>query len=161
MSIKGIERKHSKKREAILKTIRSTQSHPSARWVYEQLRPCIPGLSLGTVYRNINLFLEEGSVASLGVVGGEERFDGFVTPHPHLICTCCGAVFDLPGDFPMDVSLDSIKLSDPKAPESLLLRGNQEQTISGFLIDYQKTLFYGVCSRCMYTLKLQHHAVSI
>ncbi|MDR2394710.1 MAG: transcriptional repressor [Treponema sp.] len=157
----GIERKHSKKREAILQIIRSTQSHPSARWVYEQLRPHIPDLSLGTVYRNINLFLEEGSVMSLGVVGGEERFDGCVTPHPHLICTSCGVVFDLPDDFPIDFSLVSIKLPNLEAPESPPLTGNQEQPSAGFLINYQKTLFYGICSRCMYTLKLQHHAVSI
>ena len=157
MNSMGIERKHSKKREAILRMIRSTQSHPSARWVYEQLKPAIPGLSLGTVYRNINLFLEEGLVVSVGVVGGEERFDGFVTPHPHLICTCCGAVFDLPGDF----SLVSIEFPDPEARESIPLSGNREQCIPRFFINYQKTLFHGVCSRCIHTLKLQHHAVSI
>ncbi|MDR0721241.1 MAG: transcriptional repressor [Treponema sp.] len=155
--MKGIERKYSKKREAILRMIRSTQSHPSARWVYEQLKPVIPGLSLGTVYRNINLFREEGLVVSIGVVGGEERFDGFVTAHPHLICTCCGAVFDLPGDF----SLGSIEFPDLEIPESIPLPVNREQGILRFSINYQKTLFYGICSRCMYTLKLQHHAVSI
>ncbi|MHB9292253.1 putative Fur family transcriptional regulator, ferric uptake regulator [Hollandina sp. SP2] len=149
MHTKGIERKHSKKREAILRMIRSTQSHPSARWVYEQLKPVIPGLSLGTVYRNINLFLEEGSVVSIGVVGGEERFDGFVTPHPHLICTCCGAVFDLAGDF----SLVSFELPYPEVPERIPLQDNQEQGVPGFLINYQKTLFYGICSRCIHTCK--------
>ncbi|MDR2797194.1 MAG: transcriptional repressor [Treponema sp.] len=161
MSIKNRERKYSKKREAILRMIQSTQSHPSARWVYEQLKPAIPGLSLGTVYRNINLFIEEGSVVSIGIVDGEERFDGCIAPHPHLICTCCSSVFDLPGDFPLDSSLVSIELPDPEAPEITPLPGNQEQRIPGFFINYQKTLFYGVCSRCMHTLKLQHHAVSI
>ncbi|MDR3113982.1 MAG: transcriptional repressor [Treponema sp.] len=161
MGIKGTERKHSKKREAILRMIRSTQSHPGARWVYEQLRPAIPGLSLGTVYRNISLFLEEGSVMSIGVVGGEERFDGFVTPHPHLICTCCGSVFDLPGDFPLDFSRVLKELPDPEGPERIPLPEKGEQRIPGFLINYRKTLFYGICSRCIHTVKLQHHAVSI
>jgi Fur family peroxide stress response transcriptional regulator len=142
--MKDTARKHSKKREAILQIIRSTPSHPSARWVHDQLKTTIPGLSLGTVYRNIKLFLEEGSVVSVGVVGGEERFDGFVRPHPHLICTCCGAVFDLPDDFSRDSSPVSIVLSSPEVP-GIPCSDNREKR---FLIDYQKTMFYGVCFRC-------------
>jgi Fur family peroxide stress response transcriptional regulator len=89
-------RKHSKKRDAVLKAIRSTHSHPGAQWIYDTLKPSIPSLSLGTVYRNINVFLEEGAIVSVGTVGGEERFDGRVSPHPHLICCRCGKVADLP-----------------------------------------------------------------
>jgi Fur family peroxide stress response transcriptional regulator len=127
-------RKHSKKREAILRTIRSTTFHPSAHWVYEKLKPSIPSLSLGTVYRNINLFRQEGSVISIGVVDGEERFDGFVIPHPHLICICCGKVFDLPcSDLP---NLNAIIMKSP------------EKGLEGFEIDYQRAVFYGVCAGC-------------
>ena len=50
----------SSKREAIFKTIASTKSHPSAKWVYDKLKDEIPNLSLGTVYRNIALFKEQG-----------------------------------------------------------------------------------------------------
>lgn len=89
-------KKRSKKREAILACIKATQVHPSAEWVYTQLKPQIPDLSLATVYRNLALFLEEGSITSLGVVQGLERFDGNTTPHVHFICTGCGAVLDLP-----------------------------------------------------------------
>jgi Fur family peroxide stress response transcriptional regulator len=42
-------RKHSKKRDAILELLRSVNTHPTAQWVYEKLKPRIPGLSLGTV----------------------------------------------------------------------------------------------------------------
>ena len=90
-------RKRSKKRDAILACIRSTRRHPSAEWIYDRLKPEIPDLSRGTVYRNLRLFLEEGVVASVGVVGGLERFDGDVSPHAHFICQCCGEVIDLPG----------------------------------------------------------------
>jgi Fur family peroxide stress response transcriptional regulator len=65
-------RKHSKKQDAILEVMKATVSHPGARWVYEQLKSRIPGLSLGTVYRNISLFQEEGELVSLGVVKGED-----------------------------------------------------------------------------------------
>jgi Fur family peroxide stress response transcriptional regulator len=132
----NIERKYSKKREAILKVIQSTTSHPSANWIYEQLKPLIPGLSLGTVYRNINLFLEEGSVVSLGVVDGEERFDGTVTPHPHIICSRCGAVFDFPDG-----------ISSLHTPSLITSKG--EADVGGFRIDYRKTVFYGICAHCV------------
>jgi Fur family peroxide stress response transcriptional regulator len=122
-------RKHSDKRDAILRVIQSTESHPGARWVYEQLKPAIPGLSLATVYRNIGVFQEEGAVVSVGVVKGEERFDGRVEPHPHFICEKCGVVLDFAGDF------------QPENSEFLL-------GISGCIIDKRKTMFYGLCKAC-------------
>jgi Fur family peroxide stress response transcriptional regulator len=124
------ERKHSRKREAILKVIRSTGSHPTARWVYEQLKPRIPDLSLGTVYRNIGIFREEGKVLSLGVVNGEEHFDGVIAPHPHGVCECCGKVLDLP-------------CPDEKACAPL------KGCLSGFVTDFRKTVFYGLCPACV------------
>ncbi|MDR2588857.1 MAG: transcriptional repressor [Spirochaetales bacterium] len=124
-------KKHSKKRDAILRAIQSTQLHPGAQWVYDTLKPEIPGLSLGTVYRNISLFLKEGEVVSVGVVGGEERFDGRVEPHPHAVCLRCGSVTDIPG------------IDD--AARNLLAHGGAPK---GFRIDYTKTVFYGLCGAC-------------
>jgi Fur family peroxide stress response transcriptional regulator len=121
-------KRHSKKREAILELIRSSACHPSAQWLYDELKPRIPGLSLGTVYRNIGLFLREGSVVSVGVVNGEEHFDGRVEPHPHCVCGRCGRVFDLP-------------CPDAEALKSLA-------RVEDFSIDYRKTVFFGVCGSC-------------
>jgi Fur family peroxide stress response transcriptional regulator len=130
------ERKHSKKRDAILETIRSAASHPGAQWIYDQLKPSIPDLSLGTVYRNLSLFREEGEVISLGAVQGEERFDGRVSPHPHLVCCRCGKVRDFPG----------------KVPELLKVftgaQSGEAETAADFAIDYRKTVFYGLCKDC-------------
>lgn len=88
-------KKRSRKREAILDCVRSTASHPTAEWVYTQLKPQIPDLSLGTVYRNLAMFKQEGLIASMGIVDGMERFDRNFLPHPHFICTHCGAVIDV------------------------------------------------------------------
>ena len=41
--------RYSPKRDAILQCLRSTTCHPSAEWVYAQLKPRIPNLSLATV----------------------------------------------------------------------------------------------------------------
>jgi Fur family peroxide stress response transcriptional regulator len=127
---KRTARKHSDKRDAILRVIQSTESHPGAQWVYDRLKPLIPDLSLGTVYRNINVFRDEGAVVSVGVVQGEERFDGRVEPHPHFVCENCGAVIDLAWDVQLEQNVGvSIE-------------------IQNCAIDKRKTQFYGICKDC-------------
>lgn len=88
-------RKHSRKRDAILACLRSTTSHPTAEWIYQQLKPDIPALSLGTVYRNLTMFREEGIIRSLGTINGMERFDFNTMPHAHFVCCTCHAVIDV------------------------------------------------------------------
>jgi Fur family peroxide stress response transcriptional regulator len=114
-----------------LATIRGTSSHPGAQWIYEQLKPRIPDLSLGTVYRNIVLFREEGTVISVGVVRGEERFDAITAPHPHWVCEGCGKVVDLPA---------------PSEKVLQLLAGSHQE--NGYVTDFRKTVFYGRCPAC-------------
>ena len=90
-------KKHFRKRDAILTCLRQTTVHPSAEWIYTQLKPEIPDLSMGTVYRNLTLFKEKGMIVSVGTVKGVERFDGNTDPHVHFFCNECGAVLDLTG----------------------------------------------------------------
>lgn len=88
--------KQFRKRNAILSYLQSTKSHPSADMVYEDLKKTIPDLSLGTVYRNLAMFRQQGTIASLGTVNGVERFDGNTAPHVHFVCSGCSAVMDMP-----------------------------------------------------------------
>jgi Fe2+ or Zn2+ uptake regulation protein len=60
-----IGQRYSRQREHILKIVQNTDSHPTADWVYEQARAVIPNISLGTVYRNLNLLVEEGLIQAL------------------------------------------------------------------------------------------------
>jgi Fur family peroxide stress response transcriptional regulator len=134
--------RYSKKREAILTQIQGTSCHPSAEWVYQQLRPLHPDLSLGTVYRNLAFFRERGLVRSVGVVQGQERFDAITTPHSHFVCNCCGTVLDLP-----DVR-----------PERGL-----EQTVStqyGFAVERCELTFYGLCPNCTDQQNLKEETLS-
>lgn len=86
----------SRKRLSILNALQGTKVHPTAEWVYRQLKPRYPDLSLGTVYRNLRKLCSAGKAASVGVINGQERFDGCVKPHAHFFCTECGGVMDLP-----------------------------------------------------------------
>ena len=88
--------KHFRKRDAILTYLRGTTAHPSAETVFADLKQQIPDLSLGTVYRNLSLFKQQGLIAGVATVKGVERFDGNTAPHVHFICTDCGAVVDMP-----------------------------------------------------------------
>ena len=125
-----MERKRSRKREAILDCLRQTDVHPSAEWVYRRLKPRIPDLSLATVYRNLALFKQEGLICSLGVVQGLERFDGDTSPHVHFICTGCGRILDLPG----------LQLPAELASQAVQITGGQ---VTGASLR-----FYGVCRHC-------------
>ncbi len=123
--------RYSKKREAILSAIQGTACHPSAEWVYQNLKTAHPDLSLGTVYRNLVLFQEQGLVKSVGVVNGQERFDGRTSPHSHFVCSRCGAVIDLPGI----------------QPDRDLARSVSEQY--QFAVERCELTLYGTCSTCL------------
>ena len=129
--------KQFKKRNAILACLRGTDVHPSADWVYAEIKHEYPDISLGTVYRNLALFKQQGVIQSLGTVNGVERFDGNVDPHVHFICQCCDSVIDLPH---MEV------------PESLSSRA-AEQT-GGMVASCQLT-FTGTCQSCCVTNQQQ------
>ena len=90
-----VSTKHFRKRDAILHYLQSVTDHPSAEKVFTQLKAEIPDLSIGTVYRNLNLFKQQGIAISVATVNGVERFDGNTEPHVHFICQDCGAVIDL------------------------------------------------------------------
>ena len=122
--------KHFRKRDAILSCLRQTTEHPSADWVYAKLKPEIPDLALGTVYRNLTLFKDQGLIASLGTVGGVERFDGNVTPHVHFICTACHKVLDL---------------SQIQVPEELNASASRA---SGGQVESCQLTFRGRCAGC-------------
>lgn len=122
--------KHFRKRDAILSCLRHTQEHPSADWVYNQLKPEFPDLSLGTVYRNLVLFKQKGLIVSLGTVNGVERFDGNITPHVHFVCSCCGRVQDL---------------KEIEVPEDL---NESAARLCGGLVDSCQLTFTGRCAAC-------------
>lgn len=121
----------SKKRQAILMALQSTCEHPTAEWLYQKLKPEHPDLSLGTVYRNLTLFREQGVVRGVGVVDGHERFDANTADHPHFVCKRCHAVIDIP----------AIESGDAV-----------ERAVSatyGFLADSHDLTVYGTCGGCM------------
>ena len=123
-------RKQFRKRNAILDYVRHSDQHPSAETIFEALKPEIPDLSLGTVYRNLSLFKQEGLIQSLGTVNGVERFDGIVSPHVHFICSHCARIRDL---------------HQVQVPDSLRKLAADEANAT---VEQSVLLFFGLCDEC-------------
>ena len=87
--------KHFRKRDAILDYLKQSKAHPSAETIYTDLKPQISDLAIGTVYRNLTLFRQQGLISSIATGSGVERFDANTKPHVHFICSDCDAVIDL------------------------------------------------------------------
>lgn len=120
------ERRFSHQREQIYQAVYASREHPTAEMVYQWLKPEMPKLSLGTVYRNLRQMAAEGRLLELA--GPVARFDANTMPHTHFHCECCGGVLDL--EIPYDSGLDA------KAAES------------GCSIRTHSLMFSGLCPAC-------------
>jgi len=70
-------------------------NHPTAAEIYAAVRRRLPRISLGTVYRNLDVLHEDGVIHKLEFAGAETRFDGTTSPHCHVRCLDCGAIADV------------------------------------------------------------------
>lgn len=71
-----------------------TDSHPTADWLYETLKKEMSGLSLGTVYRNLNILVDQGLIHRMTNGAIEDRFEARLSPHYHITCGKCGRVVE-------------------------------------------------------------------
>lgn len=98
---------YSRQREEILNVLRSTVSHPTAQWIYDETKKLLPNISLGTVYRNLQLLVDSGDIIKVQGAFDKDRYDGNAVPHCHLVCTSCGSVEDYELDTEISSSLDA------------------------------------------------------
>jgi Fur family ferric uptake transcriptional regulator len=87
-----------RQRGVILEELKRVNSHPTAGEVYEMARRRLPRISLGTVYRNLEILCECGVIGKLELGGAQRRFDGNVEKHYHVRCIRCGCIEDVPGE---------------------------------------------------------------
>lgn len=95
--------KYSKQRNLILETVVKNPIHPTADQVYSQLHEENPTLSLGTVYRNLNLLSDIGQLRRICVPNGSDRYDGRLDRHFHIICDKCQKVYDVENRLKLDI----------------------------------------------------------
>lgn len=84
-----------KQKEAVLAAVCTMRNHPTADEIYDKLKKDFPRLSLGTVYRNLNAFVQNGEVRRVSAPGEGDRFDFRLDPHEHMLCNKCSKAYDV------------------------------------------------------------------
>ena len=116
-------------RRAILRVLMESEGHPTAEEIYDRVQQEIPRISLGTVYRNLQVLVDEQYVNRLPATEGSHRYERMTAVHHHAICVDCRRI--------MDVHLDE----DPEIRRVLAER-------YGFEVASHRTEFQGICTEC-------------
>ncbi|GAC1399586.1 MAG: transcriptional repressor [Vulcanimicrobiaceae bacterium] len=86
-----------KQRAAVLRALGSG-SHLSAETILERVRNEIPGVSLGTIYRTLDILRENGLVQIFSFGGNAARYEAAHGKHYHLMCSSCRELTDVRRD---------------------------------------------------------------
>ena len=123
------QHRNTPQRRVVLEELRKVTSHPTAVEVYEMVRQRLPKVSLGTIYRNLDLLSAMGQIQKVDLVSSEARFDGNPKPHHHVRCVSCGRVDDL-HELPLDMLRDI------------------PSEVGGYSIIGHRLEFVGICGDC-------------
>lgn len=127
--LKANHMRMTRQRQVILEELRQVKTHPGADEIYTLVRRRLPRISLGTVYRNLEVLSELGEIQKIEMGGTLKRFDGDPAPHYHIRCIRCQRVVDAP--------------IDPIADVETRLDGQTDFTILGHRLE-----FVGLCPEC-------------
>jgi len=97
--------------------------------LYEKLKGEFRNLSMGTVYRNLGILVDQGLAKRIDFGSTFDRFDANTEPHYHFICEQCHRIFDL--EIPIDEKLNI-----------------QAENATSFTVLNHQIQFYGVCGKC-------------
>ncbi len=116
-------------RRIILEELRKVNTHPTVDELYTIVKARMPHISLGTVYRNLDLLADMGEVLRIDSAGNMRRFDGRVEPHRHVRCQACGRVADVFTDGKDEPVIGSLR-------------------VPGFRITTVRVEYDGICEEC-------------
>lgn len=116
-------------KQVILNAVRELKNHPTSEDVYNYIKPNFPSISLGTVYRNLNLLSESRDIVKISLLKDAVRFDDEVQNHYHFQCKSCGRLLDIFTNY--QTSIDEVIAKE-----------------SGLKIEKHDILFTGVCCKC-------------
>ena len=122
-------RRNTPQRKVVLDELCHMKSHPTAAELYAVVRQRLPRISLGTIYRNLEVLHEDGMIHKMEFAGAESRYDGNINQHYHVRCTECGRIEDI---FPLDPG------QTPAQPVEL----------AGFVVTGHRLEYFGICPEC-------------
>ena len=83
-------------RLAVYQALARTKTHPNAETLFKELRPLYPTMSLATVYKSLSILCAIELAQELSLGEDSFRYDADTSHHPHIRCTVCGRVDDVP-----------------------------------------------------------------
>jgi Fur family ferric uptake transcriptional regulator len=117
-------------REMIIEAVAHNGHHVSAEEVFEAVRQRTHAINLATVYRTLDLLVEEGLASRADLGGGRVVYATLRHgPHIHLVCRQCGKVIETEADVLVP-----------------LIQALQAQW--GFSCDAQHLAITGLCADC-------------
>lgn len=122
-------RNRSRQRERLWDELQNRADHPTAAQLFESLLGEFPRLSLGTVYRNLEVLISEGRAVAVPSESGAMRYDGNPVPHHHFVCKSCDRIQDLELRLPAELTAQVAREYDVVAERA-------------------RVDFYGLCSEC-------------
>lgn len=121
-------------REIILQELKKSKNHPSADELYERVKKKLPRISLATVYRNLEILSETGTIHKIEISGRQKRFDWNLAKHNHIYCVHCHRI-------------DNIEMELSEKP---FLQPPHNQ---GYQVEGCRVEFYGHCPDCQKIIK--------
>jgi len=115
--------------------------HPTANDIYQLVRKRMPRISLGTVYRNLEILSQAGIIKKLETAGTQRRYDGVTDNHYHIHCIECGRLEDIPCA-PMESVNDAVR------------------EVSDYQILWHNIVFVGICPRCKAVAQFDHSSMN-
>ncbi|HDB2825096.1 TPA: peroxide-responsive transcriptional repressor PerR [Staphylococcus aureus] len=116
-------------RQAILRYLISSHTHPTADEIYQALSPDFPNISVATIYNNLRVFKDIGIVKELTYGDSSSRFDFNTHNHYHIICEQCGKIVDF--QYPQLNEIERLA-----------------QYMTDFDVTHHRMEIYGVCKEC-------------
>ncbi len=90
--------RYTDQRAAVFRHVAHSRVHPTAEDVFLDVRTEVPGISLATVYKSLEMLVNCGLAKKFNPADGSARFCGRIEPHHHARCLACGSVSDVSGE---------------------------------------------------------------
>ena len=81
-------------RKEIYEVLMASKDHPTATDVFLRVKPRVPGISLATVYNNLEALTQSGRIKQVNLERAPSRFCANQHDHVHFHCDACGCVMD-------------------------------------------------------------------
>ena len=123
------EKRQTIQKGLIWEAVSESENHPNAEQIYDTIVQKHPSISRATVYRNLNMLVDEGRVKRVRVLGGPDHFDRTLDRHYHIQCIECKQV------------------SDVGLIEDIVLTTDNVDTC-GYTLESYELVFNGICPDC-------------